>query len=130
MTKARHLGGGMELPDRDALGVLYMVICAAPSARSVQDFILLACKAYWDVYTFATPQATTFVDTARITEITGHPVQSEYELLEELDTLPEADAIVVAPATFATINQWVLGTGESLAVSVLFEGSSRGIPTV
>ncbi|HLJ36102.1 MAG TPA: DUF6166 domain-containing protein, partial [Ktedonobacteraceae bacterium] len=62
--------------------------------------------------------------------LTQHAVQSTYEFLEKIDTLPEADAIVAAPITFSNVNQWVQGTGDSLAVLVLCEESTQGIPTI
>ena len=45
-------------------GVLYVITCAARSAEPmfVQDFIMLAQSALWDVYVVATPQATNFIN--------------------------------------------------------------------
>jgi Family of unknown function (DUF6166)/Flavoprotein/Helix-turn-helix domain len=120
----------MTEPDRDNRDILYLVVCAAPPARNIRDFILLAKAALWDVYVFVTPQSIAFINVLQITQLTGHPVRSEYEFLEELDTLPEADAIVVVPATFATINQWTQGTGETLALNVLYQGSRQATPIV
>jgi len=34
------------------------------------------------------------------------------------------------PATFNTINKWVLGIGDTLAVSILCEGLGRGTPPI
>ena len=40
---------------------------------------------------------------------TGDPVRHDYKLPGEPDVLPEPDAIVVAPATFNTIDKWAAG---------------------
>jgi hypothetical protein len=39
----------------------------------------------------------------------------------EPDVLPRADAIVVAPATFNTVNKWVAGAADTLVLSLLSE---------
>ena len=110
--------------------ILYLVISAAGAAAHIQDFIVAASSANWEIFPFATPQALPYIDTTAIERLTQHAVQHTYEFLEKLDTLPEAEAIVAAPITFENINQWVQGTGDSLAVLVLCEGSSQGIPTI
>ncbi|XIE78417.1 flavoprotein [Streptomyces sp. SBR177] len=38
------------------------------------------------------------------------------------------DAVVVAPATFNTINQWALGITDKWLVGVVAEGIGKGIP--
>ncbi len=110
--------------------VLYLIICAAPPAQDTRDFIVLAQAAGWDVCVIATPQATRFIDIAGLVDLTGHPVRSDYKLPGEADPLPKADAMVVVPATFNTINKWVLGIGDTLAVSILCEGLGRGTPPI
>jgi hypothetical protein len=40
------------------------------------------------------------------------------------------DAIIVAPATFNTINQWALGLSDNYALGVLAEQTGMGIPIV
>jgi hypothetical protein len=46
-----------------------------------------------------------FLDASRLEELTRHAVRSEYKRPEEPDVLPPPDALVVAPATFNTINK-------------------------
>ncbi|MFJ3713235.1 flavoprotein [Streptomyces sp. NPDC090053] len=62
--------------------------------------------------------------------LTGHPVRSEYKAPGEPDVWPKADAILVAPATFNTINQWALGLTEKFIVGVVAEGIGKNIPLV
>lgn len=37
--------------------VLYVIACAAPPAQRIQEFVVLAQAAGWDVCVIATPQA-------------------------------------------------------------------------
>lgn len=47
---------------------------------------------------------------------------------EASNGLPVADAVVVAPATFNTINKWAAGMADSFAVSLLCELMGFGVP--
>jgi hypothetical protein len=120
----------MMQPNKITQGVLYLVIFAAPPASSAHDFIAGALTEGWDVYTFANPQAMPMLERSLIMRFTGSPVHSEEAFIKDLTTLPPADAIVVAPATFAAINQWASGTGETLAMYVLYEGNVQATPTI
>ncbi len=101
--------------------VLYIITCAAGSAPLVQEFVKVAQQAEWDVCVILTPNATQFVDVAQLAQLTGHPVRSEYKRPEDPDALPRADAIVVFPATFNTLNKWALGISDTLALGLLCE---------
>ena len=65
-----------------------------------------------------------------LAERTGHPVRHDYKLPSEPDVLPEPDAIVVAPATFNTLNKWAAGIADTLALGLLCEATGRGLPVV
>jgi phosphopantothenoylcysteine decarboxylase len=90
--------------------VLYIVSCAAPPALDVHIFIELAQQDGWEVCLIATPRAFQWIDVPGLSEQTGHPVRYDYKLPGEPDVLPEPDAIVVAPATFNTLNKWAAGS--------------------
>jgi hypothetical protein len=90
-------------------------------AQRVQELVLLAQAEGWDVCVVVTPQGTKFVDVPLLEQLTGHPVRSEYKRPEEPDVLPRADAIVVFPATFNTLNKWALGISDTLALGLLCE---------
>lgn len=77
-----------------------------------------------------TPHAIKFVNPSLLTEITGRPVRSEYKQPEEPDLFPRADAIVVFPATFNTLNKWALGISDTLAVGLLSEYTGLKMPIV
>lgn len=110
--------------------VLYLIICAAPPAQHMQEFITIAQADGWDVCIIVTPQATRFISISELTALTGHQVRSDYKLPGEADPLPKADAILVMPATFNTLNKLALGIGDTLAVSILCEALGRGSPPV
>lgn len=111
-------------------GVLYLIVCAAPPAQRIQDFIRMAQQAQWDVCVIVTPHAVKFVDIPLLQQLTGHPVRSDYKRPEDPDVLPRADAFVVLPATFNTLNKLALGITDTLAVGLLCEYLCLGAPIV
>jgi hypothetical protein len=110
--------------------VLYIIVCAAPPAMDVQVLIDLAQQDGWDVCLIATPRAFQWLDVPGLTQRTGHPVRHDYKLPGEPDVLPEPDAIIVAPATFNTINKWAAGIADTLALGLLCEATGKGLPVV
>lgn len=110
--------------------VLYIITCASSSAPLVYDLIQKAQDAQWDVCEILTPQARKFIDISLIENITGHPVRSEYKHPDEPDVLPRADAIIVFPATFNTINKWALGISDTLALGLLAEYTGLKKPII
>jgi phosphopantothenoylcysteine synthetase/decarboxylase len=111
-------------------GMLYVVVCAAPPAAEVQDLVKLAQAAGWDVAVTATPEALGFIDAPLLGAITGLPIRHRWREPDEPETVPEADAIVVAPATFNTINRWVAGITNTVAVGTLCEYLGLNAPIV
>jgi phosphopantothenoylcysteine synthetase/decarboxylase len=69
-----------------------------------------------------------FLDAPRLAKLTGHPVRSQYKHPDEPDVLPAADAFVVAPATFNTINKWAQGISDTLALGLLNEATGLELP--
>lgn len=110
--------------------VLYLIICAAPPAQQIHEFIPVLQSRGWDVCVIATPQATRWLQTKDLEAITGHIVRVDYKLPGEADPLPKADAILVMPATFNTVNKWAQGIGDTLATSLLCECLGRGMPPI
>ena len=108
--------------------VLYLIACAAPPARNIGRMIALAQNDGWDVCLLATPSAVKFIDIPAMTELTGHPVRSDYKAPGDPDALPPPDAVIVAPATVNTINKWALGICDTLALGILVEGIGKELP--
>lgn len=106
--------------------VLYLVICAAGPAHRVDVMVKLAQAEGWSVYCLATPAAVEhFLDVTALAELTGHPVRTTYRTSDD-EALPRADAIVVAPATYNTINKWAAGIADNYVLNQLAELTGLG----
>lgn len=127
----QHPGSGYgALVTVDIQPVLYAVACGGPPAAQLGAFVGFAQQQGWDVCVIATPDGTKFLDAGRLAELTGHPVRSQYKQPDDPDVLPPADAFVVAPATFSTINRLALGISDTLALGLLNEGLGAGLPII
>jgi phosphopantothenoylcysteine synthetase/decarboxylase len=110
--------------------VLYVIACGGRPARDLPMFVKRTQAAGWDVCVVGTPSAMKFLDVSLLEELTRHPVRSEYKRPDEPDVLPPPDALVVAPATFNTINKWAAGISDTLALGLLNEAIGLGVPVV
>jgi len=110
--------------------VLYVIACGSGSAPLTYNLVIEAQKQGWDVCVIATPDGKKFIDSSQLAQVTGHPVRSEYKLPDEPDLLPPADAIIVFPATFNTINKWAVGISDTLALGLLAEYTGRHKPII
>ena len=110
--------------------ILYLVVCAAPAALRVADFVRLAQEAGWLVRAIATPMGMRFIDADQLARLTGDRVRVDFRMPGEADDLPAADAVVVAPATFNTINKWAGGIADTFAAGLLCELTGLGVPIV
>ena len=117
---------GSASPDAPVLSV---VVCGAAPAAGVGTLVGEAVTRGWAVQVIATPSALAFFDADEIEEQTGNPVRSRYSAPgAPRSRIP--DAIIVAPATFNTINQWAVGTSDTYALGVLAEQTGMEIPIV
>jgi len=111
--------------------VLYLVVCAAPPARQIDQLVDLLARHGWRVCVIATPTAAAgWVDADRLAAKTGHPVRSAPRHPSDPRSLPEADAIAVVPATFNTINKWAGGISDTFALGILNEALGLRLPIV
>jgi phosphopantothenoylcysteine synthetase/decarboxylase len=108
--------------------VLYLVACAALPTLRLQQGIQLALDRGWDVCLVVTPTAAAWVDAPALASLTGHPVRSHHKLPGEPDALPPADAMLVAPTTFNTVNKWAAGITDDLALGLITEAIGLGTP--
>ncbi|MGA4995423.1 flavoprotein [Nonomuraea bangladeshensis] len=109
--------------------VLYVVVCAAQAAGDVARLVAGAQELGWTVQVVATPAALDFIDVPALEARTGRPVRSRYRKPSEPKP-PRADAMVVAPATYNTVNKLALGVADTYALGVLAEAPGLGIPVV
>ncbi|WP_454856801.1 flavoprotein [Promicromonospora soli] len=115
-----------------SLGVLYVVITGAGATRNVPvDFLPLIAERGWDVHVLATEQATaSFPETmTRIEAVTGRPVRTDFHTSVGY-SLPDPDAVVVAPASYNTITKMALGIADTYVLTRLVEQVGRGVPIV
>jgi phosphopantothenoylcysteine synthetase/decarboxylase len=110
--------------------VLYIIACGGRPAADLPAFVELAQATGWDVCVVATPSGMKFLDATRLADLTGHPVRSDYKRPEDPDVLPPPQAVVVAPATFNTINKWAAGISDTLALGVLNEAIGMQLPVI
>ncbi len=110
--------------------VLYTVACGSPAAGYLSRLVTLAQEAGWRVCVITTPDGRKFIDAPALADQTGFPVRSHFKNPGDRDVLPEADAIVVAPATVNTVNKWACGIADTLALGTLIEGYGLGLPIV
>jgi phosphopantothenoylcysteine synthetase/decarboxylase len=114
----------------DSRPVLYIVACGAYPAGQLPAFVRDAQTQGWEVCVIATPDGVKFIDAGNLAGLTGHPVRTRYKRPDEPDVLPPADALVVAPATFNTVNKWAQGISDTLALGLLNEAIWLGLPMV
>jgi phosphopantothenoylcysteine synthetase/decarboxylase len=119
----------MSVRDKST-GVLYVIVCGAPAASGVDEFVRLAQDAGWLVRVIATPMGERFIDAAQLAALTGDRVRTGFRMPDEPDELPPADAVVVAPATFNTVNKWAAGITDTFATGLLSELTGLGVPIV
>jgi phosphopantothenoylcysteine synthetase/decarboxylase len=109
--------------------LLQVVVCAAGPAGEVGRLVALAQDAGWTVQVVATPSALDFVDVPALERQTGRAVRSRYRKPDEPKP-PRADAIIVAPATYNTVNKFAQGIADTYALGLLAEAPGLGIPVV
>jgi phosphopantothenoylcysteine synthetase/decarboxylase len=109
--------------------VLSVIACGAGPATAIGTLISQASERGWTVQLIATPAALDFLDVAAIEKQTERPVRSQYRKPGEPRS-EKADAVIVAPATYNTINKWAQGISDTYALGVLAETTGLGVPIV
>ncbi|MEV4107843.1 flavoprotein [Nonomuraea sp. NPDC049695] len=108
---------------------LYIIACAAGPASEAGRLVAMAQDRGWAVQVVATPSALDFIDVPALERQTGRPVRSRYRKPHEPKP-PRAGAIVVAPATYNTVNKFAQGIADTYALGLLAEAPGLGIPVV
>jgi len=110
---------------------LCIVICGAGPAGRVGRLVDLAQGEGWVVRLVATPAATQLINSDALYAQCGTPVRSDYRAGNETGPRSSAsDAIIVAPATFNSINKLAIGINDTYALNVVAEAIGRGRPVV
>ena len=84
--------------------MLSVIVCGAGPASDVGKLVKLAQQHGWSVQLIATPAALAFLDVVALEAIAGSAVRSAYRSPSEPRS-EKADAVIVAPATYNTINK-------------------------
>lgn len=110
---------------------LQIVVCGAGPAFDVTHLVRAAQEQSWTVAVTATPSAMNFIDPQPLESLTGHSVLSTYRSTTGTRrSLPAADALVIAPATYNSINKIALGLSDNYAMTSVAELIGRQVPTV
>jgi phosphopantothenoylcysteine synthetase/decarboxylase len=109
--------------------MLYVIVCAAWAAKDVGELVAMAQDDGWGVQVVATPSALGFIDVAALEDQTGQPVRSRYRRPDEPKP-PRPEAIIVAPATYNTVNKFAQGIADTYALGLLAEAPGLGIPVI
>jgi phosphopantothenoylcysteine synthetase/decarboxylase len=109
---------------------VYLVVSAAPPVLRIEELVTALAGEGWSVCLIATPTAASWIDLDALAARTGCLTQVHARSPREQESLPRADAVVVAPITFNSINKWAAGTSDTLALGVLNEMLGTGVPIV
>ena len=113
--------------------MIVVVACGAEPASHVGRLVDAAQRHALEVAIIATPAALRFLDLAGLRSQTGWPVRSRYRQPSEQRSkkLPQDLAgVIVAPATYNTLNKWAHGINDTYALGLLAETYGLGIPVV
>lgn len=111
-------------------GALFVVVTGAgPTTRAATALLPVAMDRGWDVYCLATQQAVAVYPEAirAVEEKLGRAVRTDFHTTVGY-SLPDPDAVVVAPATYNTVNKWAAGIADTYVLTRLAEQTGRGIP--
>ncbi|MEH1016295.1 flavoprotein [Micromonospora sp. CPCC 206060] len=112
-------------------GHLQIVVCGAGPAADVSQLVKAAQERSWTAAVTATPSAMDFIEPRPLESLTGHPVRSTYQSSPGTRrSLPPTDALVIAPATYNSINKVALGLADNYAMTSVAELIGRQVPTV
>ena len=110
--------------------VLYAIGCGGYPSESMPDLVRHAQGEGWDVCVVGTRMGMRFLDPVLLQELTGYAVRDDYKNPNEPDVLPDAEAFVVAPANFNTVNKAAGGISDTLALGLINEAIGMGKPVI
>ena len=110
--------------------IVHLLICGAGPAAHVHELVDIAHDDGWDVYCVATESAVQhFLDVDSVAERSGHSSRTTYRRSGDTPT-PSPDAVIVAPATYNTINKWAAGIADNYVLTQLAELTGSGVRIV
>ncbi len=106
----------------------YLLVCGAPPAGSISELVVLVQAKGWQVILIPTASAMGWLDVPALEDLTGHPVRTAGRGPYDTERPPPPHLVIVAPATFNTINKWASGINDTYPLGVLNE--ALGTPEV
>lgn len=108
---------------------LSVIVCGAGPASDVDRLIRKAQSDGWDVQLIATPSGLPFLDIEALETLTGKPVRTDYRKPGEQRS-QASDAVIIAPATYNTINKLAAGVSDTYALGIAAEAIGLGLRVV
>jgi phosphopantothenoylcysteine synthetase/decarboxylase len=98
-----------------------LIVTGAPLTARAVDLVGGLQGAGWDVVVAATEAARPWVDADRITAATGSPPRYDFRDPSQPRIAGRPDVVVIAPATFNTVNKLATGIADTFAHTVACE---------
>ncbi len=109
---------------------LLVMASGAGPAQDIGRLVALAHDDGWEVGVTATPSALPFIDVAALPP--SMSLRSDYRPASGSAPrgLPDPQALIIAPATYNTVNKLAAGIADNYALTSAAELIGRGVPTV
>jgi phosphopantothenoylcysteine decarboxylase len=104
------------------------VVCGAPLASRAHDIADNIVRAGWTVEAVVTPDARKWIDAGALTAVVDGRVHVEHRPVGTARRPERPDAVVIAPATFNTVNKLATGIADTYAHAMLCEVLGEGVP--
>lgn len=114
---------------RRVAGYCTLILTGAPLTERGADLARVLVDDGWQVRVVVTPAAVPWVDDEAITRVTGVPPRVDARDPSQ-PKAPRPDVLVIAPATFNTINKLAGGIADTYAHSTACEALGAGVPVV
>ena len=111
-------------------GNVTLIVSGAPLTARVPDLVRALLEAGWTVSVVATPSARPWLDEDAVRDLTGAPPRVEFRDPGQPKQAGVAQAVVVCPATFNTVNKAAGGAADTYALAQLCEALGEGVPVV
>ncbi|WP_166387860.1 flavoprotein [Catellatospora methionotrophica] len=110
---------------------LLIIACGAGPTSDLGKLVTMAHDGGWEFGVTATPAAVPFLD--RTGPLSAADIRTDYEMRasgSRKRSLSDPAALIIAPATFNTLNKLATGIADNYAMTSAAELIGRGVPTV
>ena len=111
-------------------GNVTLIVCGAPLTSRTPDVVRALHDVGWTVSVVATPAARPWLDDDAVRDLTGAPPRAEFRDPSQPKHAGSAQAVVVCPATFNTVNMAAAGAADTYALAQLCEALGEGLPVI